>query len=410
MYLGGQQVFTDKAVFSESYIPPELRVRAKEAEMLFKIYYNKLFSTAGLSDITIIYGSIGRVGIGKTTIAKYVARMLRGRASKEGIRVNTAYVNLFTGPSLYSILSMIVRDAGFNITVRGSPVIDILKAIVDNLYINNSYLLVILDEFQNMLTSPRVNPEDLYALLRVHEEVPSKDGVARIGFILVASDIRALSYMRDTIPQVESQISFKLHMPAYRSHELYEILRQRAELGLRPGSWSEDILMMISETYGEDRGGDGSARRAIMALRMAGEMAEAQGLGVIEPSLVRKALAEQEASSIPVREIESLGIHELLILKAVADATMEGIEILTAGELRKRYELLCESYNVKPRGYTQFYNYIRLLSSTGLIESRLSGKGMRGRTTLIRLSPPIPADRLKEVVEKAITLSMGGEG
>ena len=126
MYLGGQQVFTDKAVFSESYIPPELRVRAKEAEMLFKIYYNKLFSTAGLSDITIIYGSIGRVGIGKTTIAKYVARMLKERALKEGIRVNTAYVNLFTGPSLYSILSMIVRDAGFNITVRGSPVIDIL--------------------------------------------------------------------------------------------------------------------------------------------------------------------------------------------------------------------------------------------------------------------------------------------
>jgi cell division control protein 6 len=167
---------------------------------------------------------------------------------------------------------------------------------------------------------------------------------------------------------------------------------------------------MISETYGEDRGGDGSARRAIMALKMAGELAESMGLDQITNEVVRKALAEQEASSIPVQEIESLGLHELLILKAVATAVMEGVEVLTAGELRRRYEVLCESYRVKPRGYTQFYVYVRHLASMGLLEIRLSGKGMRGRTTLIRLTPPIPADRLNEVVERAITMELSGEG
>ncbi len=395
-------VFEDKSVFSETYVPRELRVRAKEADMLFKIYFNKLFSSAGLSDIAVIYGSLGRVGIGKTTIAKYVAEKLVEASRREGVRVKVAYVNVYTGPSLYSILSMIVRNAELGVTVRGSPVIDILKAIVDTLYINNTYLLVILDEFQSMLTSPKVEADDLYALLRVHEEMPSKDGVARIGFLLVASDVRALSYMRETIPQVESQVSFKLHLPAYRSYELLEILRQRAELGLKPGSWNDEILEMISETYGEDKGGDGSARRAIMALRMAAEIAEAEGRQFIGADLVRKALAEQEASSIPVSEIKSLGLHELLILRAIADAAVEGMDYITTGELRRRYELLCETLQVKARGYTQFHTYIRQLNSMGLIEARISGKGMRGRTTLIRLAPPIPADRLREVVNEAI--------
>jgi len=393
-------------VFDENYIPPELRVRSREAMMLYRIYMNRLFSSAGLSDVTIIYGSIGKVGIGKTTLAKYVASMVREGARREGVDVKVAYVNVFSGPSLYSILSVIVRQAGFKIVVKGSPIVDILKAIVDNLYTSNSYLIVILDEFQSMLTSPKMSPEDLYALLRIHEEIPSKDGVSRISYLLVASDVRALSYMREIIPQVESQIGFKLHLPAYKSDELFEILLQRAELGLHPHSWTAEVLQLISDNYGEDKGGDGSARRAILALRMAGELAESIGLDTITLETARKALSEQEASSIPVQEIEALGIHELLILKAVSDSVIEGVDWLTAGELRKRYELLCEAYSIKPRGYTQFYVYVRHLSSMGLLELKPSGRGIRGRTTLIRLSPPIPADRIKEVIERTINIEL----
>ncbi len=396
------KIFKDRSVFDEHYIPSELRVRRKEAEILLKIYLNRLFSATGLSDVSIIYGSLGRVGIGKTTLAKYVSYKLRESALKEGVDVKVAYVNVFSAPSLYTILSLIVRQVGFNITVKGSPIIDILKALVDNLYISNSYLLIILDEFQSMLISPKVDADDLYTLLRLHEEVPSKDGVSRVSYLLVASDIRALSFMRERIPQVESQIGFKLHLPAYRTSELYDILEQRAELGLRPLTWAPETLSMISDVYGEDRGGDGSARRAILTLRMAGELAESLGLDSITPDIVRKAIAENEASSIPVQEIKSLGIHELLILKSITTLSLEALEWVTAGELRKRYEMLCEAMGVEPRGYTQFYVYVRHLAATDLIELKLSGKGMRGRTTLIRLSPHIPADRLNEVIEAVI--------
>ncbi|BAN89587.1 Cdc6/Cdc18 family protein [Aeropyrum camini] len=396
-------LFKDRRVFDENYIPPELRVRREEAEALARIYLNRLVSGAGLSDVNMIYGSIGRVGIGKTTLAKFTAKRVSEAAGKEGLTVKQAYVNAFNAPNLYTILSLIVRQTGYPIQVRGAPALDILKALVDNLYVENHYLLVILDEFQSMLSSPRIASEDLYTLLRVHEEIPSRDGVNRIGFLLVASDVRALSYMREKIPQVESQIGFKLHLPAYKSRELYTILEQRAELGLRDTVWEPKHLELISDVYGEDKGGDGSARRAIVALKMACEMAEAMGRDGLSDDLVRKAVSENEAASIQTHELEALSIHELIILRLVAGAALEGMEWINAGLLRQRYEDASLSiYNVKPRGYTQYHIYLKHLTSLGLIDAKPSGRGMRGRTTLFRLAPHLPADRLIEVVDSII--------
>ncbi len=411
VYSSANTIFKDRKVLDENYIPPELRVRSEEAEILTRIYMNRLFSNAGLADVNMIYGSLGRVGIGKTTLAKFVAKRVSSIAAKEGIMVRHAYVNAYNAPNLYSILSVIVRQTDYPIQVRGAPAIDILKALVDNLYMKNHYLLVVLDEFQSMLSSPRIASEDLYTLLRIHEEIPTRDGVSRVGFLLVASDVRALSYMREKIPQVESQIGFKIHLPGYRSGELYKILEQRAELGLRDFSWRPEHLTLISDVYGEDRGGDGSARRAIIALKMACELAESLGYDSLSEELVRRAVSENEAASIQVSELEALSVHELLILKLVAQATMEGLEWINTGMLRQRYEETIAELGLKPRGYTQYHVYLKHLTALGLVESRLSGKGMRGRTTLLRLAPYLPADRLVEVVDSVISgkLSDGGE-
>ena len=59
---------------------------------------------------------------------------------------------------------------------------------------------------------------------------------------------------------------------------------------------------------------------------------------------------------------------------------------VTIGEVEKSYSALCESMGVSANHHTQVWNDVNELSRKGIIETQLSGKGVRGRTTMIGLS------------------------
>lgn len=406
----GGRIFTDRRVFEETYVPDILPVRDKEAEMLLNRYTSRFSEGPGATDITVIYGSIGRVGIGKTTLAKYVAHALQEHLRRRGVNLRPVYINVYGAPSVHQILSGIVSELGINVPVRGTAAIEMLKAITDYLYIKDSYALVVLDEFQSLLMSTRVSNEDLYMLLRVYEEIPPKDNVNRLNFLLVSQDFKVLSYMKERIPQVESQIGFKVYLKPYTADELRAILEQRASLGLADSAWSHDIIDMIADYYGysETKGGDGSARRAILALRMAAEMAEAEGAIRITEEHVRRAISTDAISNVPLDVMRSLNIHELLILLAISTLIAAKGGWLSTGEIKGEYESLARAYGEEPRRHTQFYEYLKDLSNLGLLESRVTNLPQRGRTTMVRLPPEIPADRLREVVESIIMDRVGG--
>lgn len=402
-------IFRERLVFDESYKPPKLIVRSEEAELLTRRYVSKLSESPGSSDVSLIYGSIGRVGIGKTTLAWYVGKRVEELLRQRGVGLKFVYVNAFGAPALYQILQVMVDQLGLAVSVRGSSAVEVLKAIVDHLYLRDRILLVAIDEFQSLLLSPRMSEDDLYLLMRVYEEIPSRDGLNRIAYLLVASDHRVLSYLRERIPQVESQIGFRMSLKPYTARELKTILLQRAEEGLNPGAWDDYHLDMISEFFGDDKGGDGSARRAILALRMAAELAEAEGSSRIEEAHVRRALSEHALSTLSISELRGLSTHELLVLYSVAHAALRG-GWATTGDVRRYYEEACQRYGETPRGHTQFHMYLKSLSVAGLIETKLSGKGIRGRTSLIRLAAHLPPDRVMETLDSILLDRLGGAG
>lgn len=400
-------------MFEETYVPNHLPVRDQEADMLVSRYLSRFLEGPGSTDVTLIYGSIGRVGIGKTTLAKFVARSLQEKLRARGVNIKSVYINVYGSPSLHQILSGIVNEIGLNVPVRGTAAIEILKAITDHLYIRDSYALVVLDEFQSLLMANKLTNDELYMLLRVYEEIPPKDNINRLNFLLVAQDFRVLSYMRERIPQVESQIGFKVYLKPYTADELKQILEQRAIFGLRDSAWSHSILDMIADYYGYREGGtggagDGSARRAILTLRMAAEMAEAEGALRIEEEHVRKAISADAVSNVPLEVMRSLNTHELLILMAVSNLLAVKGGWLSTGEVKAEYEGLATAYGEEPRKHTQFYEYLKELSNYGLIEARVSNVSPKGRTTMIRLPPEIPPDRLREVVESILMDRTGG--
>ncbi|AFZ70411.1 orc1/cdc6 family replication initiation protein [Caldisphaera lagunensis DSM 15908] len=404
------KIFTNRGVFDETYIPSTLLVRDSEANVLITRYLSRLGEGSGSTDVTVLYGSIGKVGIGKTTLAKYVSRVLSKKAEDKGINFKPVYINVYGASSLHQILSRIVSELEMNIPVRGNATIEVLKAISDFLYIKDAYALIILDEFQSLLMSSKLSDDEFYLLLRVYEEIPPKDNINRLNFMLVSQDFRILSYMKERIPQVESQIGFRVHLRPYSSDELKTIIEQRAIEGLYENSYNQDILNMIADYYGYNdiKGGEGSARKAILTLRMAAEIADAENSGRIEERHVREALSTNAVSNIPLDIIRALSLHELLILQSISNLLVAKGGWLTSGEVEDEYSHLSYAYGEEPRKHTQFYEYIKNLNNMGLIESKISGKGIRGKTTIIRLPLDIPAERLKEVLESILLDRIGG--
>jgi len=401
-------IFRNRKVLAEQYIPPELRVRKREATFLVRKLLSR-FSEGRAGDVVAIFGSPGRSGIGKTTLTKYVGYKLEELARQRGIRFKFIYTNVYSAPSLYEILTVIAGQLSPRINLKGSSTLEALKAIVDYLYEKSYYVLIAIDEFQNLVNSPKVDDAYLYSLIRIYEQVPPPDGIPRISYLLVASDYLVFSKLRSKMPQIESQITFRQHLEPYRVDELYEILEQRAQLAFYDNAWSPKILEIIASYYGVDGTGirDGNARRAINALNTAAEYAEFEGSNVIMEEHVRKALSVDSMANVSAQDLEGLSTHELLVLLAVAQHTMRSSEPLTTGRLRQLYKEIAEYYGETPRGHSQFNQYINNLASIGLLNVTPSGKGMRGRTSIIQLPVEIPATALYEVVEEIIKRKTG---
>jgi cell division control protein 6 len=115
------------------------------------------------------------------------------------------------------------------------------------------------------------------------------------------------------------------------------------------------------------------------------------------PSHVREAKAEI-SPGFEKELLLSLGLHEKLILLALA-RYLEQIELgyLTMGDLREQYCIACEEYGRRALGYTSFWKRLKNLADLGLISAKTSGKGFRGRTTLVGLL--VPADKLRQEIE-----------
>ncbi|MEM5822500.1 MAG: cell division control protein Cdc6, partial [Ignisphaera sp.] len=59
---------------------------------------------------------------------------------------------------------------------------------------------------------------------------------------------------------------------------------------------------------------------------------------------------------------------------------------------------------IKPRKHTQIYEYVNNLKHMNIINAKLSGKGLRGRTTLLSIVAPLDAleKRIDELISKKL--------
>jgi cell division control protein 6 len=331
----------------------------------------------------------GPVGTGKTVIAKKFCSSLINIARKQGKTVEYVHINCRKRSTDAMSLLGILNYFDNRFPDRGFSVEEMLQVLRKQLLRRKAHLLVVLDEVDALLKKSGSNL--IYDLTRFSDEISIEK--TPVSLILISQ--KDIIQMLD----VSSLSTFKrsniIDLDKYTRDELYDIIKQRADLAFHKSSLDEDCIDLISDIASEW----GDARFALELLLKSGIVADHQHVETVTPEHVRTAKAETY-SVITESKLKNLEKHQLLTLYAVAKRLKkDGTAYVNTGEAEKTYALICEEHDEKPRTHTMFWNYLKEVETAGFIQLSPSGKGQLGTTQLISL-PDIPASAVMMKIDE----------
>lgn len=379
--LAGPTVFTDEEVFSFDYVPPELVERDDEQRWLAG-----LFKPALANDKAVTCRVTGRVGTGKTAIVKRFLQDLHEAGRKRGQRFEHVHVNCRRRSTAAKALHQVISHFDKGFPDRGFSVTEMLDSLKKRVAKDEAHVVIVLDEVDELLS--KSGTDLIYNLSRFHEE-PPEDG--NVSLVLISQ--RDVFDMLDDASRSTMRRTNHLDLEPYTQKQLVHIVEQRADLGLRPGALSPDATDLITDIASRD----GDARYAIELLHTAGKAADHAGDERIVAEHVRRAKAETRRS-VWEGQVLGLPLHKQLTMLAIARALKKEGSYTTTGKVEEIYRVLCEALDEQPRGHTQFWTYLNELTGVGLIETKASGEGIVGSTTVISL-PDVPAEEMEDVLE-----------
>ncbi|WP_440059895.1 ORC1-type DNA replication protein [Thermogladius sp. 4427co] len=372
-------IFKSKESLTPEYLPDTLPHREKELKELASYFKHLVTSPGSFSQRVLI---VGGVGTGKTATARIFGRDFTRYASSKGYKIRYVHVNCHSNRTLYNVVSDIARQLDAPIPSRGLSVREMFDALLNYLDETDQYAIIALDEFHYFASL--AGRDAVYFIARSYDaiDVPVK----RLNYIFISQDTAKLSLLDPSLENYLLRHMIKLE--PYSSTQLFDILRYRASKAFYEGTYDDSVLKFIAEYEGYDKGGGGNARHAIEILMLSGVIAENEGSRRINLDHVRKAIMKTSREIVSISEaINYSSLHELLILLSIVRILRRtGKPYVKIGDVEKEYEIVCESLNTQPRKHTQVYEYIINLKKAGVIEARLSGKGMRGRTTLVGIN------------------------
>lgn len=321
-----------------------------------------------LDDFTVTHNS------GKTMLAKKFGESLEKKARLYGNLVKLLHVNCRIDRSLQAVMVRALGSLGQNYPSRGYSFEELLSVLVEELKSNHMHLIIAFDEVDSLVRS---DPASLYTITRLRE---TAQGSQVFSSLLIS---KTLDYLKSVdLSTLSSVQSNAISLDPYSASELLDIIASRSEEAFNDGCFDESCMQLaadIASLYGD-------ARYALDLAYRAGKLADISESPRVLPEHVRSAKASLPPS-FRKEELSYLNRHQRLILMAVSNMLKKGDSTyVSIGEVEKSYSALCESIGVSPNHHTQVWSDINELSRKGIIETQLSGKGTRGRTTLIGLS------------------------
>jgi cell division control protein 6 len=363
-----ESVFRDERVFEIDYVPETFKHRETQMETL---QYALRPAVRGSRPLNAVVR--GPPGTGKTTS---VLKLFDELATRSGI--HTVRVNCQVNSTRYAVFSQLFRSMfDYEPPASGISFKSLFEDITDELVENDDVLVVALDDV-NYLFYENEASDSLYSLLRAHEE----QGGARVGVIVISSD-PDLDVMDELDSRVQSVFRPEdVYFNVYGEHEIYDILRARADRGFHDGVLDDDTLSYVAELTADS----GDLRVGIDLLRRAGLNAEMRASRTVEREDVDDAYEKSRYVHLS-RSLRTLSENEAHLLRVIAEHDGD-----QAGEV---YDAFSDETDL---GYTRYSEIVNKLDDLGVIDATYTDVDGRGRSRSLKLAYDAQAvlDRLDE--------------
>lgn len=238
-------ILIDESLFNEEFIPERLVSR----EGHIKAIANSLKPTiSGRSKNLFIHGP---PGVGKTLVTRWIL--------KEHFDKNSVYVNCWSNRTSHKVIRDILLKT--DTIVHGKePTSELVK-----MFEMKSKKIICLDEFDHL--------EETDILYDLWKNSRALVMISNTPYSLAEIDGRIRSRL------LLDEIEFK----PYCTDEVFDILRERVDYGMRPGAISEELISIVSRMC------NGDARIGLQTLRLAAREAEMQNRDAITIEDVKMA-------------------------------------------------------------------------------------------------------------------------
>ncbi len=342
-----------------AYLPQRLVRRETELDLLTRRYRDSL--RKGIPYHQLLTGGVGS---GKTALAKRIGEDLSHGGKLGPAAVLPLYVNCWRRSSDRTVILELLRGVGVSIPDRGYGLSEMLNVFEQGIRKSPRHLLVILDEVSALV---RLETKLVYLLTRSGEV-----GLGSISLLLIASE-DVLPYLDDA-SRSSFGVTHRLALRPYDQAALTDILEMRAELALRKGAVSREVLSQIARIAS----GNGDARFALEILYGAARIAEGEGNEEVSPEHVRAARGSVYPTLTESR-LEELPSASLLVLLALARSLRGPHATATTERVRALHHTITEEYGEKPVSRTTFWRSVKELEREGFIqvEARADGESAR---------------------------------
>ncbi|MEM4381465.1 MAG: orc1/cdc6 family replication initiation protein [Candidatus Caldarchaeum sp.] len=387
---GGQSspIIIDHSLLRSDYIPKSLPHRVNQIRAVGQVLAAVLRSVKPSN--LFLYG---KTGTGKTAVCRYVINRLEAEVSERKVSTRFVYVNCRMAGTEYRVLADLCTAAGISVPFTGLSKGELFRRFQTASDQLNYSFVVVLDEVDVLVKD--FGDDLLYELTR------STTGPGWVSLVGISND---LMFKEQLDPRVLSSLSEEeIVFQPYTATELADILSERAEQALRPGSVGSDVIGLCAAMAAAEHG---DARRALDLLRVSAEVAEREGAERVEEHHVRKAQMLIERGRVK-EVVSSLPLHSRLVLLAVYLSSRKGLET-TSGTVYGMYREFCGALGLEPLTDRRVSTLVSELDMLGIVACELVSYGRHGRTR--KLKPTISFNEVAEILRNDEALAAFLEG
>ena len=365
-------VFKRKGSLSPRYVPAVLPHRQKYLNMLRSLFSDFLEGPEeSCGKVVQLYGPTGS---GKSCTAMRFGMDFESEARAKGIPLKFVQVNSRLGvDSAYALYQTILQKISPESAGRGYSPSEMLRQIAFHLRRTGEYLLLAVDDVDylvRILKEKRGEGGVVFDLTRLNEMFPGEPQHVA-GVIFIAKDASFRSLLDPA--EVSSLGSVILRMPSYSSEQLAEILMGRVEEAFKPGAVSWEVVEFTADLAAGKSYNPGDCRFALDILLTAGLIADSQWSDRVALDHVRMAASEW-FDGISTENLMALGLHEMLVLHAAAEAlNFRKTPYVSVRQIEEHYRMICEGRKFEPVSYDKLKEYVSNLHCMGLLNRTAKG-------------------------------------